>query len=149
PFSTALEGKAASARIALSGDRYLELRVTPLLGPTGGVQLLIVLCRDVTAEVHKQQKLDALHQAGRELTALSAGPGAEVSPEERVEMITHNTRRLPHDLLHYDVIEVRLLDLRTGALRPLLAEGMTAEAACRDLYARPEGNGVTGYVAAT
>jgi CheY-like chemotaxis protein len=149
PFSTALDGKAASGRIAVSGDRYLELRVTPMLDATGHVQQLIVLCRDVTAEVHQQQKLDALHQAGRELAALSAEQLAEVSAEERVEMLKHNIRRLTHDLLHYDVIEVRILDPRTGALRPLLAEGMTTEAARRELYARPEGNGVTGYVAAT
>src|SRR5213076_2179889 len=100
-------------------------------------------------EVHQQQKLDALHQADRELAALNAGQTADVSPEERVEVLKHNIRRLTHDLLHYDVIEVRLLDPRTRELRPLLAEGMTAEAAQRILYARPEGNGVTGYVAAT
>jgi CheY-like chemotaxis protein len=149
PFSTALDGKAASARISQHGDRYLELRVTPLLDTAGTVQQLIVLCRDVTAEVLQQQKLDALHQAGRELASLNAGQLAEVSPEERVELLKHNIRRLTHDLLHYDEIEVRLLDPRSRELRPLLAEGMMPEAASRVLYARPEDNGVTGYVAAT
>jgi CheY-like chemotaxis protein len=56
---------------------------------------------------------------------------------------------LTHDLLHYDVIEIRLLDPNTKLLRPLLAEGMTPEAAERTLFAKTEGNGVTGYVAAT
>ena len=149
PFGIALAGKAASARLAMSGDPVREGRVTPLLDHAGRVQQLIVLCRDVTAEVHKQQKLDALHQAGRELASLTAEQLPEVSAEERVEMLKHNIRRLTHDLLHYDVIEVRLLDPKTCALRPLLAEGMTPEAARRVLYARPEGNGVTGYVAAT
>jgi CheY-like chemotaxis protein len=149
PFSTALGGQAASARIAVGDNRYLELRVTPLIDPANHVQQLIVLCRDVTAEVERQHKLDALHQAGRDLASLNAGELAAVSPEERVEMLKHNIRRLTHDLLHYDVIEVRLLDPQTGELKPLLAEGMTGEAARRVLYARPEGNGVTGYVAAT
>ncbi len=149
PFSTALAGKPATARIARNGDRYLELRITPILDPAERVQQLIVLCRDATAEVQQQQKLDALHQAGRELASLNAEQLAEVSAEERVEMLKHNIRRLTHDLLHYDVIEVRLLDPRTRELRPLLAEGMTAEAGRRILFARPEGNGVTGYVAAT
>jgi two-component system, sensor histidine kinase SagS len=149
PFCTALAGKAASTRIALSGDIYLELRVMPMLDQTRRVQQLIVLCRDVTAEVQQQQKLDALHQAGRELASLNAGPHAEIADEERVEMLKHNIRRLTHDLLHYDVIEVRLLDPVTRELRPLLAEGMTQEAARRVLFARAEGNGVTGYVAAT
>jgi len=47
------------------------------------------------------------------------------------------------------VVEIRLLDARTGQLAPLLEEGMSPEASKRVLYARPEGNGVTGYVAAT
>jgi two-component system, sensor histidine kinase SagS len=149
PFITALAGKNAATRIAAADDRYLELRVTPMLDQTGRVQQIIVLCRDVTAEVHQQQKLDALHQAGRELGALNAGQPADVADEERVEILKHNIRKLTHDLLHYDVIEIRLLDPTTGELRPLLAEGMTCHAATRALFARPEGNGVTGYVAAT
>src|SRR5205823_8037485 len=58
-------------------------------------------------------------------------------------------RKFTHDLLHYDVIEIRLLDRATGKLEPLLEEGMTPEAANRVLYAKAEGNGVTGFVAAT
>ena len=53
------------------------------------------------------------------------------------------------DLLGLDFIEIRLLDRPTGRLVPLLTEGMTPMAANRELYARKEGNGVTGFVAAT
>ncbi len=51
--------------------------------------------------------------------------------------------------MHYDVIEVRLLDRQTGRLEPLLEEGMSPEATQRVLYAQATGNGVTGFVAAT
>jgi CheY-like chemotaxis protein len=149
PFTTALHGRSTTTRLLHGKDQYLELDLTPVLGRDGGVQQLIALCRDVTAEVGKQQKLDALHQAGRELATLSADQLAEMSVEERVEVLKHNIRRLTHDLLHYDVVEIRLLNPRTGELKPLLAEGMTPEAARRVLFARDEGNGVTGYVAAT
>ena len=47
------------------------------------------------------------------------------------------------------MVEIRLLDGRTGKLEPLLAVGMVPEAAGRDLFARPQNNGVTGFVAAT
>ena len=67
----------------------------------------------------------------------------------RVELLKQNIRRLTRDLLHYEVIEVRLLDHATGRLEPLLEDGMTPEAAGRLLFARPEGQGVTGHVAAT
>lgn len=149
PLNTALQGKATATRLHRRDNQYLDLRITPIVDQAGQVRHLIALCRDVTAEVQQQQKLDALHQAGRELAALNAEQLAEMSVEERVELLKHNIRRLTHDLLHYDVIEIRLLDHKTGELKPLLAEGITNEAAHRTLYARIEGNGVTGYVAAT
>src|SRR5262249_5636440 len=107
------------------------------------------LFRDVTAELQQQQKLQALHQAGAQLAPLDPKQLAEMSPEERIELLKLNIRRLTHDLLHYDVIELRLLDPATGKLEPLVQEGLSPAAAGRVLYARPDGNGVTGYVAAT
>ena len=56
---------------------------------------------------------------------------------------------MTHDLLHYDVIEIRLRDRQSGRLEPLLQEGMTPDAAGRVLYAKAEGNGITGFVAAS
>jgi CheY-like chemotaxis protein len=149
PFHTALAGKATETRLHCRDNRYLEVHFTPVHESDGQVYQIISMGRDVTAEVNQQQKLNALHQAGRELAALSADQLADMGVEERVEMLKLNIRKLTHDLLHYDVIEIRLLDRQTGRLEPLLAEGMTEEARRRVLYARAEGNGVTGYVAAT
>jgi hypothetical protein len=97
----------------------------------------------VTVEQRRQQELDALHQAGRGLACLQS----DLSADERIAVLKHNIRQLTHDLLHYDVIEIRLLDPVTKLLKPLLAEGMTPEAAARTLIASTEKNGVTGYVA--
>jgi CheY-like chemotaxis protein/PAS domain-containing protein len=152
PFHTALAGKRAVTRLHNRDHRYLELHVTPIqeTNQSGQARIsqLIALGRDVTAEVNQQQKLDALHQAGRELSALSADQLADMSAEERIELLKLNIRRFTHDLLHYDVVEIRLLDPQTGRLEPLLDEGMSPEAAKRILFPRTEGNGVTGYVAA-
>jgi CheY-like chemotaxis protein/GAF domain-containing protein len=149
PFHTALGGKPVTTRLHRRDNHYIDLHVTPVCDTTGAVSQLISLGRDVTAEVHQQQKLDALHQAGQELAALASDQLADMSVEERIELLKLNIRRYTHDLLHYDVIEIRLLDRGTGKLEPLLVEGMVPEAAKRVLYARPEGNGVTGHVAAT
>lgn len=149
PFYTALAGKPASTRLHCCGNRYLDLHVTPVQDESGRVQQIISLSRDISALVQEQQKLDALHRAGSELASLSPDQLAEMSVEERIELLKLNIRRFIHDLLRYQVIEIRLLDRRTGRLEPLLEEGMTPEAASRVLYARPEGNGVTGFVAAT
>src|SRR5262249_28639708 len=141
--------RAARPRLTSGDNRFLDLLVTPVHQPDNPDRLLIALGRDVTALMRQQQKLDALHKAGRELAGLASDQLAEMSVAERVELLKQNIRRFTHDLLHYDVIEIRLLDPRTGRLEPLLEEGMTPEAAHRVLMARAEGNGVTGYVAAT
>jgi two-component system, sensor histidine kinase SagS len=149
PLRTALLGRTVTARLQRSDNQYLELRILPLMNATGQVRELIVIGRDVTVEVTRQQKLDRLHQAGRELAALSPDQLADMDINERVALLKHNIRKLTHDLLQYDVIEVRLLDPASKKLEPLLVEGMTPQASSRELYAREQGNGVTGYVAAT
>jgi CheY-like chemotaxis protein/PAS domain-containing protein len=151
PFHTALAGAAptVATRLHCRGGRAVDLHITPISEPDSPKPLLIALGRDVTALVQQQQKLDALHKAGRELAALSPDQLAEMSVPERVELLKLNIRRFTRDLLHYDVIEIRLLDPQTGRLEPLVQEGMTPLAANRVLMASTEGNGVTGYVAAT
>jgi len=167
PFHTALMGKPSTTRLhhrvcatgidgvtdgaaaAFPAGRHLEVSLNPIIDSNGKVTQIIASCRDVTALVQQQQKLDALHQAGRELAALDTDALAHMAADDRIELLKTNIRRFTRDLLNYDVIEIRLLDLQTGKLEPLLAEGMTPEAAARVLYANQEGNGVTGFVAAT
>jgi CheY-like chemotaxis protein len=149
PFHTALSGRPVTTRLHHTDNRYFELHLIPLSDAQQHVDHLISLVRDVTAEVQQQQQLEALHRAGQELAALTTEQVADMSIEERIELLKQNIRRLTHDLLHYDILEIRLLDRQTGRLEPLLQEGMTPEAASRVLYARTQGNGVTGFVAAT
>ena len=128
---------------------YLDVTVSPVEGADGTVRELVASARNVTPEVEQQKKLDALHAAGRELSGLDPDQLAEMNLPTRVELLKQNLRRYIHDLLRYDIIEVRLLDRRTGELRPLLEDGMTPQAARRVLHAKTQGNGVTGFVAAT
>jgi CheY-like chemotaxis protein len=149
PFRSALAGTPATTRLHCRDDRFVQLHLARMGEPSIQPAQVVVLSRDVTAEVLQQQKLDAIHKAGAELAALPTDQLSEMCPEERIELLKQNIRRLTHDLLRYDVIEIRLLDRLSGRLEPLLDEGMTAEAAGRILYALPEGNGVTGFVAST
>ena len=150
PFHTAAQKKArVSTRLLGRTNRSLELQITPLLDSEGIVTQLIAIGHDVTEEAQKQQKLDALHKAGQELAALSPSDLSEMSVAERVEVLKLNIHRLTRDLLHYDVVEIRLLNQRTGHLEPLVQEGMTAKASGRPLSPTAEGNGITGLVAAT
>jgi CheY-like chemotaxis protein len=103
----------------------------------------------VTDEVLQQQKLSAIHQAGIELADLTTDEVAKMTVEERIELLRANILHCTQDVLHYDVVEIRMLDPQTKILEPVLAVGMTEEAANRELRAETSGNGVTGFVAAT
>jgi len=150
PFTSAVAAKApASTAIKIAGGRYLRLTVTPVFDATNTLTHLIALTRETTDETQQQLKVNAIHQAGDELADLTPDELAEMGVEERTDLLKYNIARHMKDLLGLDFIEIRLLDRATSRLIPLLTEGMTPLAANRELYARKEGNGVTGFVAAT
>ena len=146
-FHAALAGSPACLRVRQASNLLLDVTVSPVR-EDGNVVELVALCEDVTSTAVRQQKLNALYKAGQDLDALDAEQLAEMNVACRVELLKQNVRRYVHDLLRYNVVEVRMLDLESGRLVPLMEEGMTPGAAARELYARPEDNGVTGYVAA-
>ena len=147
PFNTARASGRASSSTLHSGDSFYRVHAAPL--GDAGMKRLIVTLRDVTAEVVQQQKLAAIHKAGVELANLSPEELFRMTIDERIELLKQNILHYAHQLLNFDIIEIRLLDAKTGKLEPLLAVGMSPEAANRELFAEPKGNGVTGFVAAT
>jgi PAS domain S-box-containing protein len=150
PFHTALSSGAPSSSTLRAGEnRYYQIHAAPVAEGQGEPQHLIVTVRDVTMEMLQQQKLAAIHKAGMELSDLKPEELLDMSVDERIDLLKSNILHHTQDLLHFDVVEVRLLDANTGRLEPLLAVGMEEEAARRVLYALPQDNGVTGFVAAT
>jgi len=150
PFHTALSSGAPSSSTLRAGEnRYYQIHAAPIAEGGQTSQHLIVTVRDVTTEMLQQQKLAAIHKAGMDLSDLKPEELLEMSVAERIELLKSNILHYTQDLLHFDVVEIRLLDAATGKLEPLLAVGMEAEAAQRLLYALPQNNGVTGFVAAT
>ncbi|ODU00134.1 MAG: transcriptional regulator [Planctomycetes bacterium SCN 63-9] len=150
PFTSAVASRAPAGTVMkIEPNRYLRVTVTPVFDGTGRLTHMIALTRDITDETQQQQKVNAIHKAGDELADLTPDELSEMGVEERVDLLKFNIARHMKDLLGLDFIEIRLLDRGTGRLIPLLTEGMTPLAANRELYARKEGNGVTGFVAAT
>ncbi len=150
PFHTALATGSSTTSTLRNGDnRHFQLHVAPVHEEGGLPRNLIVTIRDVTSEVLQQQKLAAIHQAGMELADLTPDELLDMSVEERIELLKSNILHFTQDLLDFEMVEIRLLDNKTGRLEPLLSVGMEPEAAGRELYAQPQNNGVTGFVAAT
>jgi CheY-like chemotaxis protein/PAS domain-containing protein len=150
PFHTALSTRRPSAStLRCFQNRYMRVHAAPVIDGNAPPQQLIVTLRDVTDEILQQQKLSAIHQAGVELADLTCDEVAKMTVDERIELLKANILHCTQDVLHYDVVEIRMLDEKTGRLLPVLAVGMTPEAAGRELRAETTGNGVTGFVAAT
>jgi len=150
PFHTALGTcRPSTSTLRCFQNRYMRVRAAPIMDSKGDTQQLVVTVCEVTDEVLQQQKLSAIHQAGIELADLSPEEVAKMTVEERIELLRANILHCTKDVLHYDVVEIRMLDPKTRYLEPLLAVGMTPDAAQRKLRAEPTGNGVTGFVAYT
>ena len=122
PFHTALTtGKASSSTLRSGENRYFHVHAAPVSEGNKAPEHLIVTIHDVTKEVLQQQKLAAIHQAGQELSDLTAEELSRMSIDERIELLKSNILHYTKDLLHFDVVEIRLLDQKTNRLEPLLA----------------------------
>lgn len=151
PFHTVIgEGLPARSTLRVGEKTYYEVHANPVFEP--GIEepaYLVVIVRDVSSDILQQQKLNAIYQAGLELGDLSPQEVLDMTVADRIELLKSKILHYTKDLLEFETVEIRLLDKRTKKLEPLLEVGMNPEAACRELYAEPQRNGVTGFVAAT
>lgn len=150
PFHTAMAtGQASGSTLRSDENRYFQVHAAPVYEDGKTALNLIVTVRDVTDEMLQHQKLEAIHKAGVELADLMPEEIFNMEVDERIELLKANILHYTQDLLNFDVVEIRMIDEKTGQLIPLLSVGIQPEAADRPLYAKPQDNGVTGFVAAT
>lgn len=151
PINTVLaRGKLARTTVRVDEKTFYELTISPIPGTTpDGAKLLLAILRDISEEVLQQQKLDAVHQAGIDLGDLEREDLLELSESERIELLKSKLLHYTRELLEFDTVEIRVIDRESQELKPLLDFGMDPTAAARPLRAEPQGNGVTGFVAAT
>lgn len=132
-----------------SDGRYFELVASPVVDSKRQVREVVAVVWDATGSQRLQQKINAIDSAGRELTRLDTEQVSRLAPDARLQLLQDKIIRYSRDLMHFDHFAIRLLDKRTNKLETVMAEGMPTEAIEIDIYAHPEGNGISGYVAAT
>src|SRR4029079_9221967 len=93
------------------------------------------------------RRLDALHQAGRDLAALDPEMLASLDGQSRIDFLKSNILRCARQVLGQDKVDIRLLNPSNQVLEPLVCEGMRPEIATMRLKAEPENNGISGWVA--
>jgi two-component system, sensor histidine kinase SagS len=146
PFSSLAAAGTSFTRRFTCDHRHLEVLAAPF--PVRGRDYWLCTIRDVTAEMGRREKLQAIHRAGRELSRLTPTELASMSVNERINLLRANIIQYAKQILEFRNLEVRLLDPMTNRLCVLLSEGVPG-GANRELYASEEGNGITGVVAAT
>ncbi len=140
---------ATAQRALRVGPQSFELTVSALRDPSGGLDRVVGLVSDTTSLTRMREKLEAIDAAGRELVALDVDATAHLEVPERLQLLEDNLIRCCRELLDFTHFSVRVLDPKTGRLDTVLSGGFSEQANLRPIYARKEGNGITGYVAAT
>ena len=130
-------------------DRYYELFVSPVLDEAGRVKQVVAVVWDASSGRRLQQKIDAIDAAGRELVRLEAESMSRMSVTDRLRLLEEKIIRYTGDLMHFDHFVIRLLNKKSNQIEPVISVGLPPAALEVDLYAQPEGNGISGYTAST
>jgi len=142
-------GRSRKFSFSIDDMQYYELFCSPVLNGQGEVTQVVAICWDSTGGRRLQQKIDAIDQAGRELVRLEGEAIAKLSVGERLKLLEEKVIRFCRQLMHFDHFAIRLLDRKTNKLEMVISVGMPSEAIEVELFAQPEGNGISGYVAST
>ena len=121
---------------------------SPVIEENGSIDYCLAAIRDVSEQSKTGLTFDLLREAGKELADLTEKDLKSLSQDERTDLLRAKIIKYAREILHFDIIEIRLLSNdEPGCLKSLLAYGMSEDARKRKLYAIQEGNGITGWVA--
>ena len=145
-------------QVLAEDDRFFELVVTPVsratldaIGPDveSWAECLVLVVRDVTAARRLQHRINAIDQAGSELLKFDTELMRKLNAVERLKHLEDKIVRFCRDLLHFDHFAIRLLDKATGKLELVIGCGLPSDYDSFAIKPALEGNGITGYVAAS
>ncbi len=129
--------------------QYYEVTASPVIDADERFKTIAVALWDVTASRQLQQKLNAIDKAGRELVRLENEVVEKMDIPHRLALLEEKIIRYTRDVLGFDKFAMRLLDKKTNRLEMVLSSGMSEKIKNTDIFATPEGNGISGYVACT
>ncbi|MEM8733096.1 MAG: PAS domain-containing protein, partial [Planctomycetota bacterium] len=93
PFHTALAtGSPSTTTLVTDENQYFELYVAPLSAAATSRASLVATLSEVTSEILQQQKLQAIHLAGRQLTDLKPDEIFAMDTQARIDLLKDNIR---------------------------------------------------------
>jgi CheY-like chemotaxis protein len=130
------------------GGASYEGNATPVVDPNKKITRMAAVVGDATRAKSLQARIDAIDKAGEELVSLDAEQIARLDVQERLELLEQKIIRYTNELMQVDNFTVFLLDKKMNKLELILSWGMPTAIREIPLYAREQGNGISGYVAA-
>ncbi|MEM7229564.1 MAG: response regulator [Planctomycetota bacterium] len=142
-----------SIRLAFNADpAHYEIVVSPATTDPADpqrVNRVVAVLWEVTASRRLQAKIDAIDAAGSELMNIKATTFSGRSMGDRLQLLEKRIVKVVHELLNFDNFEIRLLNHDTNQLELVIQIGLTPLKIGEMIYAEQDGNGISGYVAAT
>jgi two-component system, sensor histidine kinase SagS len=133
--------------------RTYEVIISPALMPQDGgqrkVDTVAAIIREITGDRRLRMKMDAIDQAGAQLVRLEPEAVRKMNSFERLRLLETKIVNICKELLRFDHFSIRLVDERSNRLEIVIATGLPQEAIELEIYPKIEGNGISGYVAAT
>ncbi|MGH7214419.1 MAG: GAF domain-containing protein, partial [Tepidisphaeraceae bacterium] len=148
-FPPAALNRSKRYSMTIEDQQYLELIASPVISPSGQVVQVVAVVWDATGTRRLQQKIDAIDKAGRELVRLEADAMSKMNVGQRLKLLEEKIISFTRELMHFDHFAIRLLDRKNNKLEVVISQGLPSEALAVELFAAPEGNGISGFVAAT
>lgn len=133
----------------IEDQQFLEMIVSPVISPLGTVVQTVAVIWDATGSRRMQQKIDAIDKAGRELVRLDSDEMNKLNVQQRLKLLEEKIISFTRELLHFDHFAIRLLDGKSNKLELVISLGLPPDACNVELFADADGNGISGYVAAT
>src|SRR5690606_16791599 len=134
-----------------AGTSHYEMIVSPasLDQTQDKVKTVVGVIWEITSSMLLQMKLDQIDAAGADLLRIEAASISKMNMAERLKLLEQKIVRSVKEVLGFDNFEVRLLDRETNQLELVIAVNISPLKIGEVIYANPEGNGISGYVAAT
>jgi CheY-like chemotaxis protein len=149
PDSPANFHRSKRYALTIEDQQFMEMIASPVINPAGVVVQVVAVVWDATGTRRLQQKIDAIDKAGRELVRLESDAMVKMHVGARLKLLEEKIISFTRELMHFDHFAIRVLDRKTNKLEMVISAGLPPEAINIELYAEPEGNGISGYVAAT
>ncbi|MEE2972207.1 MAG: response regulator [Planctomycetota bacterium] len=130
------------------GERAFEVLCSPMPDdPTR--HAVAALVSDVTELKQTEAMVEEIDRAGGDLLDLDPDTVNPLDVASRLRLVEDKIVRTIRSVIGFEHFEVRLVDRRTGQLELVMGSGMDPLSIGERLFARPDGNGISGWVAAS